>query len=414
MMNIPISLAYSSVKGGRSENQDFQLTTFTSLGVLSVVCDGVGGNTGGSIASRMAVNSIISYFYFQNSHSEPGLVLLNAVKTANKDILNRSEKEPNLKGMSTTVVAALITDKKVYVCHAGDSRFYQYRDGVQIFRTDDHSYVFELLKRNILKNEQQAKNHQRANEITSALGIKRDPLIECNTLEIEPGDFFLLCTDGVIEALEDWQILKNINQYQSTEESVKNLVAEAERIGVNKGGNHDNITVQLIKTQKITSSEPKEDSIALPPVFTEGNKKRLTKPNKTKNKKNTNIFYIILAQLFVIASFFFWLFFIYDKNNSDVLIIENDAQTETIYNKAEKNNNYGYDLTGKSLHKAMDDEEDKIFNERLLITRIRRGVFSLLPSFFKSFPRTEHDKDTIGGNSENGYEYLKPVTPTIN
>ena len=122
--------------GGRSENQDSAGVKDTELGLLVVVCDGMGGMQGGQVASMLAVTSIMSYFDNVDKQSDPAMMLVKAINMANTKIIERSNADPNLAGMGTTVTALLKTPRSAIVAHVGDSqdRFASCRNKSPYFR----------------------------------------------------------------------------------------------------------------------------------------------------------------------------------------------------------------------------------------------------------------------------------------
>ena len=139
--------------GGRQENQDFYGTAKTKFGNLIVVCDGMGGYNGGRYAAELAVNTILKSME-TTPETELQNALQNAINEANTTIWNEAHANPEFKNMGTTVTALLITPEKAIACHVGDSRIYQIRKGEIIFRTFDHSHVFELVKAGLLTEEE--------------------------------------------------------------------------------------------------------------------------------------------------------------------------------------------------------------------------------------------------------------------
>jgi len=232
--------------GGRAEQQDAAGSLVTRYGLLVLVCDGMGGARGGSTASRMAVDLILRGVQ-QSAESNGATALLNAIREANRELFQRSQHDASLRGMGTTVTALLLQETHATLAHAGDSRIYQLRKGKVVFRTTDHSKVFELVKRGIL-NEEQARLSEDANVILRALGIKPD--LEVEMLEsqpYQPGDRFLLCTDGVSGAVPEELFLGWIASEDPVEHLVTQLVDRVDEYGFRQGGDHDNLTAALVE-----------------------------------------------------------------------------------------------------------------------------------------------------------------------
>ena len=144
--------------GGRDENQDSCGITQTDRGLLVLVCDGMGGMAGGATASRMAVQAITEYVSRPTSEDDIAddnrLTLIKAIQYANQQLLAYTVDHPELKDMGTTVTALLINETKATVAHVGDSRIYQLRGRKKVFRTFDHSMVFEMVKNKVITEEQ--------------------------------------------------------------------------------------------------------------------------------------------------------------------------------------------------------------------------------------------------------------------
>ena len=146
-------------------------------GTIFVVCDGMGGHIGGTIASKTAVERIIEYFK-KDYYDNPFVALNNAITFANEQIYLKTKTEPSLSGMGTTCTILLCRDDKFYIAHVGDSRGYIYESN-KIYRlTKDHSYVQQLVDSGIDMTEEEMESHPRKNEILRALGIS-------NTVNVE-------------------------------------------------------------------------------------------------------------------------------------------------------------------------------------------------------------------------------------
>ena len=136
--------------GGRAENQDSFAWADTPIGFLITVCDGMGGGPGGKTASFIAVNEIIAGVMEADQQEETANILIKAIRRANMAIITRGNEQPELKGMGSTCTVALINSKFATIAHVGDSRVYQFRGRTKIFRTFDHSMVFDLVKQKVI------------------------------------------------------------------------------------------------------------------------------------------------------------------------------------------------------------------------------------------------------------------------
>lgn len=251
-------LAKRTRTGGRQENQDFLGCSETKHGLLIVVCDGMGGAKGGKTASELAVKNIIERVNMTQL-TDADEILTDAIKAANQVVYQAGRAIPDLSGMGTTVVALLIDDKKATAAHVGDSRIYQIRGAHKVFRTFDHSRVFELVKRKSI-TEEQARLSADSNVILRALGTKPEIDVEINfNLAYEKGDRFMLCTDGICGAVPEKELMKLLKADRSVDITVENIASTIDKIGNDNGGRHDNLTAILIEVNKNSKLKPKMD-----------------------------------------------------------------------------------------------------------------------------------------------------------
>jgi protein phosphatase len=252
---LPIIGYCESRIGGRSENQDSYGYQDTPFGLLVTVCDGMGGGPGGKTASSIAVREILGGVMEANGDNSPENVLLQAIHRANLAILDAGAENPKLQGMGTTCTAVLFSKKSAIVAHVGDSRVYQLRRHSKIFRTFDHSMVFELVKQKVI-TEEQARLSEQSNYITRALGIKPELSIDVVERPYEKGDRFLLCTDGIHGAMPENELLVMATKSGNLGKVVDDIATAVDGQGRSKGGGHDNLTLAMIETQ--SKSELKE------------------------------------------------------------------------------------------------------------------------------------------------------------
>jgi protein phosphatase len=206
---------------------------------LFVVADGLGGHAGGEIASRLAVDVLGEKFPFPLSDAEKHLE--EALRAANDRIRERASKEPELEGMGTTIVAALVQEDRAVIAHVGDSRAYLIRDGKLTQVTRDHTVIEEKLRAGLL-SPREAMNHPHRHILSRALGIG-DPLkLEKKTLPLHAGDLLLLCTDGLTNMLTDDEILKVVLSSSDVPSIPESLVKAA-----NQRGGIDNITATALQ-----------------------------------------------------------------------------------------------------------------------------------------------------------------------
>jgi len=232
--------------GGRSENQDCYGFRDTPLGQVVVVCDGMGGVQGGRVASSIAVNSILNYLSSVSEETPVSDALTDAVRRANTDIINTGSGNPDLYGMGTTVTVLVLDKTCATVAYVGDSRIYQLRGRKKIFRTFDHSMVFEMVKNGVL-TEEQARLSEQSNVILKALGIYQEIEPDIHRLPYRKGDRFILCSDGFWGAMPEKEFLSHVAQKTDKIANILEHTANVvDGIGRNKGGNHDNLTAAII------------------------------------------------------------------------------------------------------------------------------------------------------------------------
>ena len=340
---------YKSIVGGRQENQDYADSRETKFGFLNVVCDGMGGANGGALASKLATEVIIEDMS-QSKSEDPVNALFNAIHKANFEIFRRSIQNPDLRGMGTTLTCLLLTKEKAYVCHVGDSRVYQFRDSQIIFRTNDHSKVYEMVKRGII-TEEESKTHPESNIITRALGIEPVVDIELNERPFKMGDRFLLCTDGVHGLLSDAEIIKTIN-VTNVEDATNKLIEKANQKGIEGGGKHDNMTAAIVEL---------EENSTLSLI-----------PNKNNSLKKWK--YVIIAFIcsIIFISVFLYLNEIFRINpikNQMNDITKKTEQSIHIIDSIKKNNTL--------LNDSIDNQNDSIDNLNDSIDNLTKKINSL-------------------------------------
>lgn len=254
---LKISGYLESRQGGRSENQDFAGVAETPFGTLILVCDGMGGMRGGSTASKLAVTTILEYVLGQEEKNNASDVLVEAIKKANAVIMEAGGKNPNLKGMGTTVTALLINPKCAIVAHVGDSRIYQLRGDRKVFRSFDHSMVFEMVKKGVI-TEEQARMSSQSNIILRALGIKPTVEIETHVLPYNRGDRFVLCSDGFWGVMPETEFISHLTSENYIDKILESTCNTVEAIARKKGGDYDNLTAAIIEMGQSSTLRPKK------------------------------------------------------------------------------------------------------------------------------------------------------------
>ncbi len=245
----------SDVGMARSHNEDcFEID---SSHQLFVVADGMGGHSHGEIASRIAVETIRDFarraldhegtwpFPFDERFTLHSNVLANAVRLAHRNVLKAIGRDVALQGMGTTVVGLIAYRDAAAIAHVGDSRVYRCREGRLELLTQDHTWVNEQVAAGFL-SEEQARVHPLKNVVTRALGGEGEVEVDIQELGLEPGDRFLLCSDGLTTMLGDEQIQRLLLGDGALEEICRQLVGEA-----NRRGGIDNITVVLLEVEPV-------------------------------------------------------------------------------------------------------------------------------------------------------------------
>lgn len=247
--------------GGRKENQDAAGIKDTQLGYLVVVCDGMGGMQGGSTASQLAVQTILETVSSADKQSNPSMTLIKAIRNANMAIIEKGQDNPELRGMGTTVTILLLTPYSAFTAYVGDSRIYQLRDGKKVFRTFDHSMVFEMVKKKVI-SEEQARLSAQSNVILKALGI--DPDIEVEVVErpYQKGDRFILCTDGFWGAMPEEDFIRHLSEKISIDKILESTANIVESIGRNSGSEYDNLTAAILEMNTNSILKEKMNKIA--------------------------------------------------------------------------------------------------------------------------------------------------------
>lgn len=187
----------------RNENQD--RVWVSALGeneeaVVMVVCDGMGGENAGSIASQMTIDlikdRIESGFRLSNNRNFIRNLLITSVTAANSLVFDRAKAEPDKRGMGTTCVAAIIYDERAYIINVGDSRCYHiFGENMQQV-TKDHTQIRRLIERGEI-TEEESKTHPKRNFITRAVGAMSDITPDYFEIDLEEGQYLLLCSDGL-------------------------------------------------------------------------------------------------------------------------------------------------------------------------------------------------------------------------
>lgn len=241
--------------GGRDENQDSYGYAQTAWGFLVTVCDGMGGGPGGKTASTIAVNEIVAGVEGASKDEEVSNILIKAIRRANMAIIEAGNENPSLKGMGSTATVLLLSERAAQIAFVGDSRIYQLRGKRKVFRTFDHSMVFDLVKQNVI-TEEQARLSAQSNIITRALGIKPDVEVDIHELPYEKGDRFVLCSDGIHGTMPEKQLLKMFAQKKPLGIVTDNVATYVDNLGRLSGQGYDNLTLAMVETKTNSILKP--------------------------------------------------------------------------------------------------------------------------------------------------------------
>lgn len=217
---------------------------------LFVVADGMGGAQAGEVASLTAVRA----FEEGLPEGSPERVLTERIQVANRVIHDQAGSDPDLAGMGTTITAAVVdtAGDRVVIGHVGDSRAYRIRDGIIQRLTRDHSLVEEMRRRGQI-TAAEAEDHPQRSIITRALGPEPDVDVDVQSVPAEPGDLFLLCSDGLTSMLDDDAIRQVIVRSETLDTAIRHLIDAA-----NSAGGRDNITAILFQVEDPASPLPTE------------------------------------------------------------------------------------------------------------------------------------------------------------
>jgi len=219
---------------------------------LFVVCDGMGGAPAGEVASQMAIEAIIGQLDEHGHESAspaseaPAYLphterLANAVRRSNEFIYGQAQKNPRQAGMGTTIVGAWIREHIAGVAHVGDSRAYLWHDDRLEPLTRDHSLAEARIAAGLDEDDRSLPVEQ-LNALVRVLGREPDVDVDLKEVALQPGDYVLLCSDGLTRMVPETELAQAITQFQEPQRICDHLIAAA-----NRNGGADNITVVVVK-----------------------------------------------------------------------------------------------------------------------------------------------------------------------
>jgi PPM family protein phosphatase len=246
-----IKLAEISDTGKVREHNEDAIGSNADIGLM-VLADGMGGYNAGEVASGIAVQTITELtaegaVREVRNAIDPStglmrqtIVLRDAVARANKIIYQTAQSQTHCEGMGTTLVAAMFYDNRVSIAHVGDSRAYRLRGDKFQQLTLDHSLLQELVDRGFY-SEEEAQRSTNRNYVTRALGVEPTVDVEVQEFEVEKGDVYLLCSDGLPDMVEDEDIHLTISTFNASLDVVGQQLVQLS----NEHGGRDNISVML-------------------------------------------------------------------------------------------------------------------------------------------------------------------------
>ncbi|WP_052664912.1 Stp1/IreP family PP2C-type Ser/Thr phosphatase [Nitriliruptor alkaliphilus] len=234
----PVASGMTDVGRVREANEDAFLVGES----IVAVADGMGGHLAGEVASATALEPVKA---LDGRAFEDGPAAINALRDAvieaNATVSRMAEEEPTYRGMGTTLTAALLEGRRLHLAHVGDSRAYLLRGDRFSQLTDDHTLVQHLVDEGQITREEAATHPQRS-IITRAIGVSPEVDVDALSLELDPGDQLLLCSDGLTGVVEDDAIARMLAARDDPDETLKRLIDAA-----NAGGGPDNVTAVLLR-----------------------------------------------------------------------------------------------------------------------------------------------------------------------
>lgn len=251
----------------RSGNEDYLYLDDRNR--LYVVCDGMGGHQAGEVASMSAVQTLevahnqLRRGILGDDHLSPGRtlpdetdLLLRSIRLANREIYGKAAANPSMSGMGTTIVAVAFEHDLAGIAHVGDSRAYRLDKKKLTPLTSDHSWVSEMQAAHNL-SAQEAESLVGRNVITRALGVRETVEVDCRLIKVNPGDIFILCSDGLCGFADDDEIFDVANRVR---DDLQKIVDRLVQFANDRGGN-DNVTVIAIKAAEVRTTDIPEVSV---------------------------------------------------------------------------------------------------------------------------------------------------------
>jgi serine/threonine protein phosphatase PrpC len=238
----------AAVDAGRARSNNEDSVATDDAVSLAVLADGMGGYNAGEVASHMATSFIATELgrwlreaSSQASDAEVRRAMDICVENANRAIFEAANANPQYAGMGTTLVVAVFREGRLLLGHVGDSRCYRLRGGKLAQITRDHSLLQEQIDAGLITPEQAAFSANK-NLVTRAVGVEDNVLLETHQHEVQPGDIYVLCSDGLSDMVDDSGLEQLLQAHDALPECARALIAAA-----NDAGGKDNISVILAR-----------------------------------------------------------------------------------------------------------------------------------------------------------------------
>lgn len=242
--------------GNRSHNEDSVFPPpgrATVTDRLFLVCDGVGGEHRGEVASAEACRCLSDYCLHNPQTLSSPEQLQQALDYTRRAFAEIEKQNPDTTGMATTLTLMLLLDRQAVTAHLGDSRIYQVRDGKIIYQTRDHKWVNELIASGVI-TEEQAREHPKKNVITRVLSASRPDQADFAIIDdVRAGDYFFLCTDGVLERVYDGLLEYHLGPVSSEPASTESIMSAIQEEC--EGMTNDNFSAYLIQIESVSNGE---------------------------------------------------------------------------------------------------------------------------------------------------------------